>query len=169
MSPHSGVNNVSHWDARVQHSQHLLGKLPTAERQCFFYVEMFQPGMMAHTFDPSTQKAEAGLISEFKSSLVLIFLPMVVCAPPKFLQCFWEARWGCQIPWDWSYRYLWAAVWVLGRTQVPSKNNQHSYCWAVSLDRIPVPTHLTSCFYPFRWWSYPGHLGISLWPHTQTD
>ena len=22
--------------------------------------------------------------------------------------------WGCQIPWNWSYRQLWAAMWMLG-------------------------------------------------------
>ena len=22
--------------------------------------------------------------------------------------------WGCQIPWNWNYRQLWAAMWVLG-------------------------------------------------------
>jgi hypothetical protein len=25
----------------------------------------------------------------------------------------------CQIPWDWSYRRLWAAVWVLGMNPGP--------------------------------------------------
>ena len=27
-----------------------------------------------------------------------------------------EARWGCQVPWKWSYRWLWTSLWVLVNT-----------------------------------------------------
>ena len=30
------------------------------------------------------------------------------------LFCLHERLWGCHIPWNWSYRKLWAAIWVLG-------------------------------------------------------
>jgi hypothetical protein len=45
------------------------------------------------------------------ASLLLIhmnILPACVCLMPR------EIRGGHQMPWNWSYRWLWAATWVLG-------------------------------------------------------
>ena len=38
---------------------------------------------------------------------------MFVCAP-HVCSVPMEVRGGHQIPWNWSYRWFWAAMWVLG-------------------------------------------------------
>ena len=54
--------------------------------------------------------------------------------------------WGCQVPWNWSYRLLWIAMWVL-RTAHRSSGMAVSAlnCWAVS----PAPWYFNSFFKKF--------------------
>ena len=41
--------------------------------------------------------------------------------------------WGCQIPWNWNYRQLWAATWVLGiEPRSFGRAATALNCWAVS-------------------------------------
>lgn len=41
-------------------------------------------------------------------------LPSSVCVCTRFVSSAQEARRGCEVPWNWSYEWLWTTVWVLG-------------------------------------------------------
>jgi hypothetical protein len=41
--------------------------------------------------------------------------------------------WGCQVTWSWSYRQLWAVMWVLGfEPKSSGKAASVLRCWAIS-------------------------------------
>lgn len=59
-----------------------------------------------------------------------------------------KVRAGCQIPWNWSDRWLWATMWVLGiepgsSTRKPSAFN----LWAISLAYKIWRDHATNCVF----------------------
>jgi hypothetical protein len=45
---------------------------------------------------------------------IWVFLPMYICLCTMCIQWSWRSEEGAGSPWNWSYRWLWAAMWVLG-------------------------------------------------------
>ena len=55
-----------------------------------------------------------------------------------------EARRGHRLPWNWSYRWLWATVWVLRIEPISGRVASVLNCWAIS--PVPYPQTLLYMF-----------------------
>lgn len=52
-------------------------------------------------------------VLEFKNVTVHLYSFVV----PFYIHCVlppWMTVWRCQIPWNWNYRQLWTAIWLMG-------------------------------------------------------
>jgi hypothetical protein len=67
------------------------------------------------------------LIYFFKNNnfIYMNVLPACMSVPHLHIVCS-EARRGYQIPWNWSYRWLWAVTWGLGIKSRSSERAAHS-------------------------------------------
>lgn len=105
---------LGNWAIVHYNRKYLFGNANEPSQSSLFWV----PWMGIHSV-----KKSIILIKhlEYKSVLITKFLKIIFFCVWVFLpvcvSVFVEARRGYQVPWNWNYGWLWAAMWVL-RTQI---------------------------------------------------